>query len=311
MSERNSYMVADAHCDFLAVAYASQADIARPIEGQNLSIDRLKRGNVRLQYFACWVDMKLRTSALQQTLSMIDIFYNMLKEHGDELVNATERTQDDRIRCLLSIEGGEAIMGLGDNLRIFHRLGVRSMTLTWNNTNELASPAMRRANVGLTDLGKRIIREMARLNMAVDVAHLSDAGIDDVLRDTDGPIMASHSNARALFEHKRSISDRHIREIARRGGVIGVNFYSKQLTDKKGCSIADIVPHIRHMADVGGIDCVCLGSDFDGMPEYPADLRNSADFPNLAQALLDDGFSEGDVAAIMYGNLARFSGSII
>ncbi|MEG1560546.1 MAG: dipeptidase [Clostridia bacterium] len=303
------FKIADAHCDFLAHSYEFNYDIGTLGDGQNLTLDRLKRGNVKLQYFACWVDMKNRVSALQQCLSMIDSFYRMLDKYSGDLVNFLEpiSTYDDRIKCVLAIEGGEAIMGLMDNLRIFYRLGVRAMTLTWNDTNELASPAMRKANVGLTSLGKNIVKEMGAINMAVDLAHLSDAGIDDVLDIAAGPIFASHSNARAVFQHRRSLEDAHIKAISERGGVIGINFYVKQLTTERDCSIKDILLHIEHIVKIGGIQCAAIGSDFDGMPTYPTDLRNSGDFQNLASAIKQIGFNDDEVEAITYGNLARFT----
>ena len=149
---------------------------------------------------------------------------------------------------------------------------------------------------------------MERINMAVDVAHLSDASIDGVLDEISAPIFSSHTNARAVLKHRRSLSDRHVREIARRGGVVGVNYYSPQLVERGRARIEDIVKHIEHIAAVGGIDCVALGSDFDGMGQdaYPEGMNNWKDVPKLIAALQKAGFSESDIRKIACDNLLNY-----
>lgn len=180
------------------------------------------------------------------------------------------------------------------------------MTLTWNETNGLAAPAMRKGNKGLTRLGKRVVREMCDIGMAIDVSHLSDAGIDDILEIADKPIFASHSNCRAVYEHRRSLCDRHIRSIAERGGVVGINFYSKQLRGQGTVGIEDIVEHILHVLEVGGPDCAAIGSDFNGMVDYLDDMQNSSMLPNLAEALLRRGVTEEVVHKVCYDNLVNY-----
>lgn len=112
---------------------------------------------------------------------------------------------------------------------------------------------MSRRNRGLTVLGRRVVEEMDRLGMAIDLAHLSDAGIDDILEMTDSAVFASHSNSREVYPHPRSLKDDHIKEIARRGGVVGINFYHEQLSGKYPSTSEDIVRHIDHVAGIGGI----------------------------------------------------------
>ena len=161
---------------------------------------------------------------------------------------------------------------------------------------------MARRDKGLSRLGRSVVREMERINMAVDVAHLSDASIDGVLDEISAPIFSSHTNARAVLKH------RHIREIARRGGVVGVNYYSPQLVERGHARIEDIVKHIEHIAAVGGIDCVALGSDFDGMGQdaYPEGMNNWKDVPKLIAALQKAGFSESDIRKIACDNLLNY-----
>lgn len=301
------FPAADAHCDFLYGMFQNGYDIAAPKPEQSICLSRMKTGGVKLQFFAVWVDMLLRKSPLNQCLSMIDAYYRIL-DGRPELVpfSADFDPNGDKIATVLTIEGGEAIEGSLENLRMMHRLGVRAMTLTWNYVNSLAYPAVKRSKRGLSDAGKRVVREMCKIGIAVDIAHLNDAGIDDVLSIADRPVFASHSNARSLCSHPRCLSDDQIREVAGTGGVIGVNFYHKQLTNEKTARIDDVIRHIEHIAQVGGLDCVALGSDFDGMDKYPEGLSDSTGLPLIADRLVKLGMNDDQVWKIMYGNLANY-----
>lgn len=303
------YFVADAHCDFLYYMLHRGYDISVPRVGQAVDIQGMIYGNAAMQLFAAWMDPDDDITFLQQCMCLIDAYKRMLNKNS----MLTPLTKDfvpgqGKIATVLTIEGGEAIEGRLENLRLFYELGVRAMTLTWNDQNELASPAMARRDKGLSRLGRSVVREMERLNMAVDVAHVSDASIDGILDEINAPIFSSHTNARAVLSHKRSLSDRHIKEIARRGGVIGVNFYSPQLVERSRAEIRDVVKHIEHIASVGGVDCVALGSDFDGMGQdaYPHGLCCWHDMPRLISAMESAGFSENDIRKIACDNLLNY-----
>jgi membrane dipeptidase len=207
---------------------------------------------------------------------------------------------------VLSVEGGEALDGSMAVLRVLYRLGVRALTLTWNENNELAGAAMGRGNKGLSAIGRDIVDEMCALGVAIDVSHLSDRGIEQVLARTTRPVFASHSNARGAHDHARSLSDALIREIANQGGTVGINFYYQQLTKSSEASIEDIVRHICRVVEIGGIGCCAIGSDLDGMQQYPKDFKTSRDYPALFEALLRRGFSEAEVYRIAYQNLRDF-----
>lgn len=303
----NSFPCADAHCDFLYGMQNHGYDISSPKGKQTINLADMNAGNVKLQFFAAWIDMLLKQNPLSQCMNMIDAYYRMIE--ANPILVPFDRNFDvngDKIGVVLTIEGGEAIEGSVENLRMLYKLGVRAMTLTWNDVNSLAYPAVKKSRRGLSALGKEVVSEMNRIGMAVDLAHLGDAGIDDVLSITTQPVFASHTNARSVHNHPRCMQDAHIKAIADMGGVIGVNFYYKQLTNMKICSIYDVLNHIEHVIKIGGIDCCALGSDFDGMDKCPMGLENSSGFKSLAQGLLDRGFSDEDVYKIMYGNLAKY-----
>ncbi len=301
------FPVADGHCDFLYGMTRYGYELGGKKRNQVTSLADLTAGSVRLQLFACWVDTQLRTPPMHQCIAMIDAYERMLAAHP-QLTRLTSdfRPESGRIATVLTMEGGEAIDGSPAALRVFKRLGVSAMTLTWNESNELSGAATVNQKRGLTALGKDVVDEMCRIGIAVDVSHLSDRGIDDVLSRATRPIFASHSNARAVHDSPRALSDDHIRAIAKQHGVIGVNFYYQQLTNKRTARITDIVRHIKHIVRVGGEDCCAIGSDFDGMQQYPADLGSARDFPALSEALLAEGLTERQVHKIFWENLHRY-----
>ena len=298
------YPIADAHCDYLYGAMEYGWNIQKGKRDQTMTLPNFREGNVRLQFFAAWTDTTLQVPPLEQVLLMIDRYYDML-ETEPSIVKLTKDyvPTGETIASVLAIEGAECVEASTSILRDMYRLGVRAMTFTWNSNNELAGAAQGRRPKGLTKDGKAILQEMNRLGMAFDVSHLSDAGIDDALRWSEAPIFASHSNCRALKNVPRCLKDEHIREIAKRGGVVGINYYGPQLTESGKATISDIVHHIRHVAEIAGVNAVCLGSDFDGMTRYPEDLPNPSRLQDLCAALERAGFSEQEVDRIAYRNL--------
>ncbi len=296
--------IADAHCDFLFSMWNSSHDIRTLSDEQTIHLPYLRQGGVALQFFAAWIDRTIKIPFLQQCLGMIDAYFRML-EQNEVFTPLTKcfDPQSGKIATVLTIEGGEAIEGSLAVLRLLKRLGVAAMTLTWNHNNELAGAAIKRNGKGLSALGREVLQEMEHIGIALDLSHLNDDSIDDVLSLAKRPVFASHSNARSVFYSNRSLADAHIRAISKMGGVIGVNFFFKQLCCRDSADISDIVKHIIHIANIGGVDCCAIGSDFDGMTKYPTDIPNSSFFPALLKALSHAGFSEHEVRKIAYQNL--------
>ena len=298
------FYTADAHCDYLFGAMEYGFAMRAPKRTQIITLENLQNGSVALQFLAAWSDTALRLPPLEQVLMMIDRYHTLLETDPAFVPLTKDFTPDcGKIATVLAIEGAEALGASPSILRDLYRLGVRAMTFTWNSDNELAGAAQGKRRHGLSAAGREILAEMNRLGIAFDVSHLSDDGIDDALKLSTQPIFASHSNCRRLMNAPRCLKDAHIRAIAERGGVVGINFYGPQLCESGHATIADIVRHIRHAVNIGGIDAVCIGSDFDGMQRYPKDLKNPSDLPALFDALLKDGFTPAEVDRIAYRNL--------
>jgi len=164
---------------------------------------------------------------------------------------------------------------------------------------------------GLSRFGLEVVEEMNRLGMLIDVSHLNEPGFWDVIEASSSPVIASHSNAKALCDHPRNLTDEQIRAIADGGGVIGVNFCTAFLTSSGAATLDDVLNHIDYLVKVGGIETVGLGSDFDGITETPIGLENCSRTLILADGLNGRGYSVDAIEKIMGGNLLRLCANVL
>src|SRR5437899_5000691 len=198
------------------------------------SIARMKQGGQTAEFFSLYIKpwYVAHGGAARRTRDMIDSVYRAVERHPNNLMFATSAADirrakaQNKIACLMGIEGGHAIENSLPTLPEFYRLGVRYMTLTWNNTNDWADARGDNTHHGLTDFGNEVVREMNRLGMLVDVSHVSDKTMSDALDVSKAPIIASHSSARALSNVPRNMPDDLLKRIAKNGGVVQINFYS-------------------------------------------------------------------------------------
>ena len=303
-------------------------------------LPRLKAGGVGAVFFAAYVGPEYaasRTSSVR-ALQMIDtIRTDIVARHPSDFVLAQSAADIEaahkhgRIAALIGVEGGHAIEDSLRLLRDFYALGVRYMTLTHTNTNNWADSSgdIDKSHVkhhnGLTDLGKQVVAEMNRLGMIVDVSHVSDKTFRDALETSRAPIFASHSSCRAICDVGRNMTDEMIVAMAKKGGVIQINFYSAFLSQKSAdadrlaeaakpdknspvlppAGLEDAVAHINHVVKIAGIEAVGIGSDFDGVKSVPTGLEDVSKFPNLTRALLEEGYSASDIRKIYGGNTMR------
>ena len=229
-------IVIDTHNDVTTPMTNDDYDLSgTPPAPYRTSIERMKEGGLTAEFFSLYVKPWYVThgGAARRTLDMIDSVYRAVERHPNDLMFAVSAAdirrakKQGKIAALMGIEGGHAIENSLATLREFHRLGVRYITLTWNNTNDWADAGRgEKLHNGLTDFGKEVVREMNRLGMLVDVSHVSDKTMSDALEASKAPIIASHSSARALSNVPRNIPDDLLRRIAKNGGVVQVNFYS-------------------------------------------------------------------------------------
>src|ERR1700687_5210249 len=229
-------IVIDTHNDITTAMTNDDYDLrGTPPVPYRTSLERMKQGGMTAEFFSLYVRPWYVThgGAARRTLDMIDSVYRAVERHPNDLMLATTAADirrakmQHKIAALMGIEGGHAIENSLATLREFHRLGVRYITLTWNNTNDWADARRgEKKHNGLTDFGKEVVREMNRLGMLIDVSHVSDKTMSDALDVSKAPVIASHSLARALTNQPRNIPDDLLRRIAKNGGVVQVNFYA-------------------------------------------------------------------------------------
>ncbi len=215
-----------------------------------------------------------------------------------------------KMSAILTMEDGRAVNGSLEKLKAFHEMGFRAISLTWNAHNCFGAPNSADPKVmmeGLTDFGREAVAYMQELGILVDVSHLSEGGFYDVADICKKPFIATHSNSRALSPHQRNLTDEQIRTLAKAGGVTGLNFGPEFLNEdvtSKVSTAALLAKHARHIADVGGVDVVAIGSDFDGI-QGQLEISNAAKMPLLADALTKVGFTQSEIEKIFHKNVLR------
>ena len=200
---------------------------------------------------------------------------------------------------LLAIEGLHALEGNVANVDTLVADGYRMMSLTHMFDNALGGSSTGIEKGGITDFGARVLDRLEARDVTIDLAHASEALIGDVLARTDGPVVVSHTGVRATCESPRNLSDRHIRAVAERGGIIGIGLWESVVCGSTAAATAEAM---RHVADLVGTEHVALGSDYDGTVSVPFDATG---LPLLTEALLNEGFAPGEIEQIMGGNVRR------
>lgn len=336
MVKRRTFMkIIDMHCDTISELLNLKRKGQRVSLRQNdlhLDLERMRASGYLLQNFALFVNLKKCEDPWEEVCALYDLYREQLQEHGDMIApmltysDIRKNWENGKMSAMLTVEEGGVCKGEIEKLRCLYEMGVRMMTLTWNHPNELGYPHGctplnelvhsnqdsswgKEAWKGLTEKGREFVAEMEQLGMIVDVSHLSDGGFWDVAESTSKPFVASHSNARTVCEHGRNLSDDMIRLLADRGGCMGLNFYADFLKalpagEKNPGAMEDVVRHALHITNVGGVEVLGLGSDFDGIDTNEA-LPGVQSMGLLWDALHKAGFKETELDKIFYGNVLR------
>ncbi len=315
--------IADLHCDTISEIWQSRrAGSPQQLCRNDLHIDiqKMRKSDYLLQNFAMYIDLEKTSDPFATVSELIDVFYDEMEKNKNEIGIVTSyheilaNEKQGKMSALMTIEEGGCCKGEIANLETLYQRGARMMTLTWNYPNELASPNLPAGGFGtfdstngLTRKGFAFIERMEELGMIIDVSHLSDAGFWDIAKHTGKPFAASHSNARALSPHARNLTDDMIRVIADRGGVIGLNFYGRFLNavEDSHSGTARMAEHVRHIVNVGGIECIGLGSDFDGITGE-LEMEDCSQLGKLIAALEHAHFTGSEIEHILYKNVMRF-----
>lgn len=277
-----------------------------------VDIKKLKKANAKAQVFAHFIELNIVDNPYTEFKKMYSNFMKELEENKNDielvtnLLELEEVNNKGKIGAFLSIEEGEVLEGKIERVKEIYDMGIRFITLTWNFKNSIGYPnaGFKYKDYGLTEKGKEIVEEMERVGIIPDCSHLSDGGFYDLVDICKKPFIATHSNARVITDHSRNLTDEMIVKLANKGGVMGLNFCAPFLGNEKVPSINSMISHVKHIKNVGGIDVLALGTDFDGIGNE-VEVENIGEIGKLRDALLKEGFTNSEIDKIFYGNIKR------
>ena len=306
-----NFPVFDLHCDTAMKLVGDQYDRINSLRENTYHID-LERAKTLPGFGQCFACFTSDLEELPTNISVVGAFERMLAailtevERNADLIRLAYSAQDIRehyaqglMSAILTIEGTCGIAFNKDLLEDLYNIGFRITTLGHNEKNPLTGSCF--TGGGLTEEGRAYVQEAQRLGMVVDVSHISDEGFWDIMEITQRPIIASHSNSRAICDSPRNLTDEMYAAICKTGGTAGINLYSEFLG--KDPTLDTVCDHIFRFLDVAGNDKhISLGSDFDGMDSLPKGIMGVQDYPHLAERLLERGLTSQTVENIFWNN---------
>lgn len=315
----------DMHCDSLMKLYfhpESTDLLTSPVTSVDFA--RMKAGDQLAQFFAVFLPPAKTfehfgtkaPSDEEYIAALRNYLLTNVENHSDMIAMAynsddiVRNQKNGKMSAVLTMEDGRAVDGRMENIKRYYDLGFRAVSLTWNGKNCFGSPNSKDPDTmktGLTDFGKEAVAYMQELGILVDVSHLSEGGFYDVADICKKPFAATHSNSFSLAPHQRNLTDYQLRVLGNAGGVAGLNFGPEFLTKDPGnkkSTAAMLAKHARHMADAGGIGCVGIGSDLDGI-SGELEISDSSKFGILVDMLRKEKFTESEIDKICYKNVLR------
>lgn len=314
-------------------------------------ITRLRKGGVGGQFWSVWIDPELpRAEAVERVIQQIDIVHQMVDQYSDLQIALTaddieQANKAGRVASLIGMEGGHSIGNSLGVLRQTYALGARYMTLTHWKTLDWADAATDAPKSdGLSEFGVKVVEEMNRLGMLVDISHVSPATMHDALDASKAPVIFSHSSAMGVTDHPRNAPDAVLKRLKDNGGVIMITFVPSYLKAERrdweaaekaeierakalypgekerrdalvkgwkeanpmpAVTASDVADHIDHVRKVAGINHIGIGGDYDGIRFLPEDMQDVSTYPILFAELLRRGYSRDDLAKISRGNILR------
>lgn len=345
------HMLIDTHIDVPYRLEEDWEDVSQATQRGDFDYPRAVKGGLNAPFMSIYIPASLEKTGGSYLLAnkLIDSMEALVGRAPDKFAMAYSSAELERnfkagkLSIALGMENGSPIEGKLENLTHFYKRGIRYITLTHSESNHIADSSydIRRPWKGLSPFGEKVVVEMNRLGIMIDISHVSDKAFYKVIELTKAPVIASHSSLRAFVPgFERNMDDEMIKALAKNGGVIQINFGSsfvvsqanqyglqlkaaakaagKSADDKEFeaqykkthpypfANVATVVKHINHVRDLVGIDHVGIGSDFDGVGDsLPDGLKDVSMYPNLIEGLLKEGYSEADIEKIMSGNLLR------
>ncbi len=304
--------VFDAHCDTISRCWREYEGLYA--NSGMISLERTAGFAQYCQFFALWTadgytGYPLGGDSVERAYhALLRCFKDQMARNSDKIVQcrtageAERANRQGKAAAFLAVEGAELLGCDPARLDRAAEDGVVAINLTWNHANALSGSSKEEPDRGLSPLGREFVAKMEDLHILVDVSHLSEAGFWDVAELARRPFIASHSNAKLVWDHTRSLTDGQINAIIKNQGVIGLNFYEEFVGGSRDLDMVRV--HLDHLLELGGEKTVALGGDWDGCDTI-ADLPAIDSLPRLYEHLLHHGYRETVVQDLFYNNLMR------
>ncbi|HQA06445.1 MAG TPA: dipeptidase [Syntrophomonadaceae bacterium] len=298
--------IIDLHCDTIARLTETGESLYQ--NQGHFDLARAQEAGLALQVFSLFVYPAEQSAALKGVFQQIDKFYQEIEQYSQLvyplLYMEDYKPDNNRLAALLHLEGGECLGTDLEFLRILYRLGLRSVGLTWNDRNLLADGVKEGENAGgLSRAGRKMVREMRRLGMLLDLSHIAPMGFYQAIDEYQGPVLVTHANVRNLCDHPRNLDDNQLKTLAKNGGVIGLNQVSDFVKASPKPNLDDFIDHIVYISELIGVKNVALGSDFDGADQVI--LPGVDGYIQLELFLEQRGFTRQEIEMIFSKNVER------
>ena len=312
---RERFPVFDLHCDTAVELSLQKKNLTQ--NDLHLDLERAEGLLTHHQFYAFCCVYDKGGLPLPQPLAearfytAVSDFYSQLSSNAarvklcrnvEDLIGAA---RENKQGVFLSLEGPEVIDCDPDRLEELKDLGFLMTTLTWNFPNALAGP--HGTELGLTDQGRAFVRRAQELGIVIDVSHLSEKAFWDLIDVTTAPIVATHSNSRAICDHSRNLTDKQFKVICNLGGLVGLNLYAPFLNDSGRADFSDVKRHLEHFLELGGQHHLALGGDLDGCDALPTGFRGIESYNDLGRWLMQQGLEELTVNNVFNNNAVRFA----
>ena len=303
----------DTHCDTAFELYRRKEELRE--NTCHIALTKAQEYDKYVQLFAVWSDRRYDDQTCwEDFLKIADHFDALIAQEATSIARVTSKSELDRAlaekgrAAVLAVEDARLLAEDIDRLQVLYDKGVRCMTLLWGGDTCIGGS--HNTENGLTDFGKLVVKRCFELGIVPDISHASEKSVDDVIEianQYNKPFIATHSNSYSAYAHTRNLRDRHLSELMRLGGTVGISMCPSHLRDcaKQAATSDDVVRHIDRYMELGACHSLCFGCDFDGT-DLPADISNVGDLYKVADKLVLHGYTTEQIENIFWKNAYRF-----